>query len=120
MDDTMTAIVVWLLGAWVGWRLHRAWWHWNLSQRTDQLRDLLDQLDQLRDQPESDADKPTALRVERVGTEIYLYDQASGEFLAQGPTLQEALERVGQRYPDRNFRGLLTREQAQEFGVTAD
>jgi len=117
--DTFTAVVVWLLGLWVGWRLHRAWWHFNLSQRTDQLRALLDQLDELRANPEADPET-TALRVDRVGEQIYLYDEASGEFLAQGSTLQEALDRVGQRYPDRNFRGLLTREQAQQYGVTAD
>ena len=118
MDDTFTAVVVWILGVWVGWRLHRAWWHFNLSQRTDQLRILLDQLDELRSKAQDEPE--TALRVDRVGPEIFLYEEATGEFLAQAPTLQVALERVAQRYPDRNFRGLLTREQAQQYGVTVD
>ena len=117
MDDTFTAVVVWLLGCWVGWRVHRAWWHFNLSNRTDQVRALLDQLDKLEQQGEEGA---TPLRVEQVDQQIFLYDQNTSEFLAQGSTLQEALDRVSKLYPHRDFRGMLTAEQAEKYGVTTD
>ena len=116
--DLTTVVLVWLLGCWVGWRVHRAWWHFNLSQRTDQVRALLDQLDSLE---REDADTTaTPLRVEQVDQQIFLYDHNTSEFLAQGATLQEALDRVSKLYPHRDFRGQLTAEQAAKYGVTAD
>lgn len=58
------------------------------------------------------------LRVERHGEQIYIYTKNNNEFLAQGSSLQECLERIEQRFPGRNFRGLLSKEQADELGIS--
>ena len=59
-----------------------------------------------------------SIRVERHGDQLYLYTKNTDEFLAQGSTLQEALTRTEERYPDRKFRGYLSKEEADDLGVT--
>ena len=58
------------------------------------------------------------MEVERHGDQIYVYTK-SGEFLAQGPTLEDCLSRIERRFPERKFRGHLTKEQADNLGVSA-
>lgn len=57
------------------------------------------------------------MEVERHGDQIYVYTK-SGEFLAQGPTLEDCLTRIERRFPERKFRGHLTKEQADSLGVS--
>jgi hypothetical protein len=57
------------------------------------------------------------MEVERHGDQIYVYTK-TGEFLAQGLTLQECLDRIESRFPDRKFRGHLSKEQADSLGVS--
>lgn len=59
------------------------------------------------------------IRVERHGDQLYIYTKNTDEFLAQGSTLQEALTRIELRFPDRKFRGYLSKEEADTLGVTA-
>ena len=58
------------------------------------------------------------LSVERHGDQIYLFAKSDGEFLAQGASLQECLARIEQRFPGRNFQGLLSKEHADQLGIT--
>ena len=57
------------------------------------------------------------MEVERHGDQIYVYTK-SGEFLAQGKTLEDCLARIERRFPERKFRGHLTKEQADSLGVS--
>ncbi len=60
---------------------------------------------------------PKPLRVERHADMIYLFNSETNEFLAQGKTLQEALEIVRQRFPNVDFKGHLSKEEADALGV---
>lgn len=60
---------------------------------------------------------PKPLRVEQHADMIYLFNNETNEFLAQGPTLQEALDLVNKRFPDMNFKGHLTKEQVDALGI---
>ena len=60
---------------------------------------------------------PNPLRVEKHANMIYLFNNETNEFLAQGPTLQEALDLVNKRFPDMNFKGHLTKEQVDALGI---
>ena len=82
----------------------------HLGQALDQFRAIRND-NSLEDNPEVD------LIVERHGDEIYLYDLANNEFLAQGSSLQEALDRLAERFPDRRYSGHLTQEQADTLGI---
>ncbi len=70
------------------------------------------------DRKYSDASPTEELSVERHGDQIYIYTKSDGEFLAQGSDLEECLARIEQRFPGRNFRGLLTKEQADSLGIS--
>ena len=66
----------------------------------------------------SDASTTEELSVERHGDQIYIYTKSDGEFLAQGSDLEECLARIEQRFPGRNFRGLISKEQADTLGIS--
>jgi hypothetical protein len=57
------------------------------------------------------------LRVEQHASMIYLFNDKTNEFLAQGTTLQEALDLVNKRFPDMNFKGHLSKEQADALDI---
>lgn len=57
------------------------------------------------------------ITVERHGDQIYVYDSEDREFLAQGENLEQALDRVQKRFPERNYSGHLTREQLEALGI---
>jgi hypothetical protein len=67
---------------------------------------------------EASREKPEDLAVERHGDQLYVYTKTDNEFLAQGSTLEEALDRIAERFPERNFRGLLSKEQADTLGIS--
>ena len=60
---------------------------------------------------------PKPLRVERHADMVYLFNDETNEFLAQATTLQEALELVNKRFPGIDFKGHLSKEQADALGV---
>ena len=62
-------------------------------------------------------DQPFEIKVERHNDAIYLFRNDTNEFLAQGTTLQEALELVNKRFPDMNFKGHLSKEQADQLNI---
>lgn len=112
-------IIMWILGFWAGWRWHRIRWEMHVLKNPQAVRRALDRLEELKSQVEQAAsDQPEEIRVERVGTQIYLYQKHTDEFLAQGPDLESALAVVEQRFPNRSFRGLIDREQAEALGIT--
>lgn len=57
------------------------------------------------------------IRVERHADVIYLFNDKTNEFLAQGTTLQEALDLVNKRFPDMNFKGHLSKEQVDALDI---
>lgn len=112
-------IIIWALGFWAGWRWHRIRWEQHVLKNPQAVRRALDRLEELKSQVEQAAsDQPEEIRVERVGNQIYLYQKQTDEFLAQGPDLESALAVVEQRFPNRSFRGLIDREQAEALGIT--
>jgi hypothetical protein len=50
--------------------------------------------------------------VEQVGDSVFLYAEDTGEFLAQGTTLDMALDTVKLRFPNEDFHGHVDTEQA--------
>lgn len=57
------------------------------------------------------------MQLERHGDQIYVYTD-TGEFLAQGISIQECLDRIERRFPDRKFKGHISKEQADNLGVS--
>ena len=88
----------------------------SIARDPEQLGRALDDFRAVRNDPE-DGGADHEFRVEEHGGQIYVYDQDSGEFLAQAATLKSALELVTQRFPDRRYQGAVTQTQAEELGI---
>lgn len=58
------------------------------------------------------------LKVEKHGDQLFLYTKDNDEFISQGADLKEALERAEKRFPDRSFRGHISKQQAEELGIS--
>lgn len=87
----------------------------NIQRMVERARAELKKLD-LQQEIKQAGGEP--LRVERHADQIYLFQKDSNEFLAQGTSLQEALERVEQRFPDRVFKGNISKEEADKLGIS--
>lgn len=60
------------------------------------------------------------IRVETVNGLVYLYARDTDQFLAQGASLEEALEVVGRRFPKESFQGTVSAGAAKEMAILAD
>jgi hypothetical protein len=59
------------------------------------------------------------LNVERQQGNFYLFTKDSDEFISQGATLEEALNKAKKRFPDRTFRGIIPADRAKEWGLSS-
>lgn len=117
MDIDWTGIFIYSMLFWLVFRLGQ------VRGRMELMREILARPEEItrivnkyRVKDDLTPDEET-LEVERHGDLIYVYTK-SGEFLAQAASLQECLARIEQRFPDRKFRGQLTKEQADNLGVS--
>lgn len=62
---------------------------------------------------------PEDVKVEKHGEQIFLYTKDNDEFISQGSTLKEALDRAAKRFPERSFRGLISKAEAESMGINA-
>lgn len=124
MDDIFWALVGNLIIFWCGYKLgqhHTAYKITkmlinrdpNLERQIERARNEIQRLNSQDDATEAYEE----LEVERHGGQIYLFNKADREFLAQGSTLQEALDRIEKRFPGRKFQGHLNKDQATALGV---
>ena len=118
MDDLIIDTVLLALTFWAGyiWGQHKAIMRIlaSIARDPEHLGRALDVFRAERAE-EVTGEDANELIVERHGDEIYIYDQR--EFLAQGTTLEQALDRVAKRFPDRNYKGKLSEEQAEALGI---
>lgn len=61
-----------------------------LLSNTDRIREILNNLHE----EENPADERIPIRAEWVGDQVYLYVQHTGQFLAQGPDVDTAIDRI--------------------------
>lgn len=61
---------------------------------------------------------PSSIKVERHGETLYLFSKDTDEFLGQGSSLQEALDNVAKRFPNKNFNGFLSKDEADALGIS--
>lgn len=81
---------------------------------------LIKRYKQIKEEDEDSSGEGTRnIRIEKHGSVLYLYASDTEEFLAQGANLQEALEIVQKRFPGQNFKGLLSKEEAENLGISA-
>lgn len=113
----MEILITFVLGFIYGWWLHGRWTQRIMNKLLEDPSSLITILEKFKQPDNAQTDSSHPLRVERHDDMIYLYNGATDEFLAQGDTLQEALDLVGQRFPDKTFKGVLSKEEVDTLGV---
>ena len=90
MDDILIAIIVWVSGAWVGWRLHEWFLLQRMTHEPEEMIKVLTMIKRLRQQITEETalgldpkDNNVEVRVEAQGTTHYVYRVDNEQFLAQ-------------------------------------
>lgn len=114
----------WLVLVAIAWGLGRWWGH------REGIRDMIEQVllkpEQLTriaqmveaaglEEASEEAAEP--LRIDIDQGRVFLYLASNGEFMAWGPDLEAAMDRLAERFPDRRFEGRLTPEQAKVLNI---
>lgn len=104
MDFIVYGVLAFII-FYAGWHLRGLVMIAKLSMDPDSVIKTLEQIKRLNEaeaRGETDIDG-TEVRVEQVNGSVYTYAVATGTFLAQGPTLDEALKAASARFPDQKF-----------------
>lgn len=106
---------------WVGWHLRGIMLIRNILRDPDRMIKLIEEVKRIDTSEDAKEDNKGArrIRVEKHGEELYLFAEDNDEFLAQGPTLEEALDRIEKRFPGDNFKGIIKKEDAEKWGIVA-
>jgi hypothetical protein len=84
----------------------------NLSKDPDRMIEILKQIKEINHEVDENSmpEDANPMEVERVGDVLYAYDKHSGQFLAQAPTLNNLLEVVHNRFPNKKFFGTISND----------
>jgi predicted membrane protein len=89
---TLIDIVLAVCGAWLCFNLGRIYQtHVMMRRLISNVKEIQDLLESTEPEP---VDEDVEIRAEWVGSQVYLYVKSNDEFLAQGPDLDTALERI--------------------------
>jgi len=122
MEALIWDSIVVLSCVWIGWHLRGIILLKNILNDPDRMIKLIQEVKRINDQEEKTEKTPEGhrrIRVEKHGEELYLFAEDNDEFLAQGSTLEEALDRIEKRFPGDSFRGIIKKEDAEKWGIVA-
>ncbi len=119
MDGLFTVLLIFISGFITGWFWHARSMFRRVTDNPEKMIDLLEKYKKAKAEMD-DEESPitTEVKVEKMGNQFYLFTKDTDEFLAQGHSLEEALEAIKKRFPDRNFKGIVTKEQAEKMGLS--
>ncbi len=96
-----------LIGFLIGWHLRALTILRNMTEKPDEMINLLKQLKDLSDQEErigeSITDDLIELELETHSNMLYAYNKMTGQFIAQGTSEEELFESAKKRFPDKKF-----------------
>jgi hypothetical protein len=107
MDDIVIALIVWVSGAWVGWRLHEWFLLQRMTHEPDEMIKVLELIKSIRAQIKEEQalgldpkDNNVEVRVETQGSAHYVYRVDNEQFLAQSNVdADDAMKRAADGNP---------------------
>ena len=109
MESLLIDLLIVALAFWLGWKLRGFWMVIALAARPELLAEVARQAKNIADGHVDSESRQ--IRVEQVGDSVFLYAEDTGEFLAQGTTLDIALDTIKLRFPNEDFHGHVNTEQ---------
>lgn len=104
--DFLTTIVVAVIAMWVGWHLRGIVILANLSEDPDRVIKMLEKIKEINQEEHQELKGKLVgieIKPEQVGNMWYAYAADDNQFLGQGPTLDDALKMVSDRFPNKKF-----------------
>jgi hypothetical protein len=99
-------LVVAIIAAYVGWFARGVAILSNLARDPDHVIKMLQQIKKINEQEElgnTQADGGVEVESEQVGNVWYAYEKETGQFLAQGISLEDAVKSAADRFPEKTF-----------------
>jgi hypothetical protein len=115
----LQVIVIFVIGFVFGWYIHS----WKITKRIledpEHMIQMLESYKKAKINLEnvSSWDGTREVIVEKHGPMLYIFAKDTNEFLAQGPTLQDALDILEKRFPNQTFKGLISKEDAAKMEI---
>ena len=104
--EFISIIVVAIIASWIGWHVRGIVMLANLSENPDHVIKMLEEIKRINETEEQDGKVSiigTEIKPEKVGNVWYAYAADDNQFLGQGPTLEDALKMVADRFPNKKF-----------------
>jgi hypothetical protein len=121
-EDLLVNLILLLLAFWIGYRLGKTSVAVNMARLfiTDpnKMRQMMADIERVARDAQLEDTAQDQMTVVKDQEQFYLYRKSNNEFLAQGSTLKEALDLVAKRFPQENFTGAISKELAEQWGLS--
>jgi hypothetical protein len=118
MEDLVFLLSIFGAGMFVGWMWHAKIMFRKIVENPDKMIQMIQSVKSIRLEIDTDNDEPVELIVEKEQDQYYLYSKHDNQFLIQSSTLESALEKLKEQFPDKSFKGLVSAEKAKEWGLS--
>lgn len=117
MELILLCLMAFVFGYIAGWLGHAKGMLARLLEDPDSMIKILDEYK--KNMPSAQTDSSVReVEVEQEKGMFLLYAKDNGQFLAQGPTLDAALEAARNRFPGQEFQGVISAEEAKRMGLS--
>ncbi len=95
-------IITGVLCFFVGWKFRGSIMISAMKENPEKIIQILKEVEQINKKEKTDS-KEVEVEPEKVGQIWYAYAKETGQFLAQAPTLEEAIKLASLRFPNKTF-----------------
>lgn len=127
MDPIAILIFVFVLGIYIGWRIHESVIVHAIKNNPEIIEEAckvakrdreealtISEVEMETDDGRTVKTRGVELAIESVGNTLYAYAKATNQFIAQGETIEELLKVAHKRFPGKTFFGELPDEEHQK------
>lgn len=99
----MGSFILIAIGVAVGWTANSIMFKYNISDHPEKMIDMLNKLNQIKSINKKLQNPTVNVVIENHGTLWYAFLEDSHTFLGQGPSVEEVIEKITEKYPEYNF-----------------
>lgn len=107
LDFILIGSIIAFIAGWIGWHARGIMVIFNISRNPDYMIEVLKEIKRINaEEGEAKAEQAgtvTELDLHKQGDVVYAFDAKTGQFLAQGQSLAEAITDATRRFPGKKF-----------------